>query len=183
MTPAAAPCQHVRVFVTSVPLLEIVFRTVVVYIAVFALLRVAGKRELGQMNVTDLVVILVIANAVQNSLNGGDTSLIGGIVAAATLVALNVLVDRYGKQVPFLERFVKSEPTLLMQDGLFIDKNLEQEHVSKDEIEMSAREHGIKDLSEVSEAILEPDGSISIIPNEGGRVHRVRRIRQFRQRP
>ncbi len=172
-----------RVFVTSVPLLEIVFRTVVVYVAVFALLRIAGKRELGQMNVTDLVVILVIANAVQNSLNGGDTSLVGGIVAAATLVALNVLVDRYGKQVPFLERFVRSEPTLLMQDGVFIDKNLEQENVTKDEIEMSAREHGIKDLSEVSEAILEPDGSISIIPNEGGRIHRVRRIRQLRQRP
>jgi len=167
----------------SVPLLEIVFRTVVVYIAVFFLLRLAGKRELGQMKVTDLVVILVIANAVQNSLNGGDTSLIGGIVAAATLVGMNVVVDRYGKQVPFLERFVRSEPTLLMQDGVFLEKNLEQENISKDEIAMSAREHGIKDLSEVSEAILEPDGSISVIPNEGGRIHRVKRIRQFRQRP
>ena len=167
----------------SVPLLEIVFRTVVVYIAVFLLLRFAGKRELGQMSVTDLVVILVIANAVQNSLNGGDTSLIGGIVAAATLVGMDVLVDRFGKNVPFLERLVRSEPTLLMQDGVFLDKNLEQENITKDEIAMSAREHGIADLSQVSEAILEPDGSISVIPNEGGRVHRVRRIRQFRQRP
>lgn len=165
------------------PLAEIVFRTVVVYIAVFALLRVAGKRELGQMNVIDLVVILVIANAVQNSLNGGDTSLIGGIVAAATLVVVNVVVDRFGKNVPFLERLVRSEPTLLMQDGAFLDKNLEQENITKEEIAMSAREHGIGDLSQVSEAILEPDGSISVIPNEGGRVHRVRRIRQFRQRP
>src|SRR5258706_4651297 len=172
-----------RVFVTSVPLLEIVFRTVVVYVAVFALLRIAGKRELGQMNVTDLVVILVIANAVQNSLNGGDTSLVGGIVAAATLVALNVLVDRYGKQVPFLQRFVRSEPMLLIQDGVFIDKNLEQENVTKDAIQIAPREHRLKELSEVSEAILEPDGSISIIPNEGGRIHRVRRIRQLRQRP
>ena len=167
----------------TVPLAEIVFRTVVVYIAVFALLRVAGKRELGQMNVIDLVVILVIANAVQNSLNGGDTSLIGGIVAAATLVVVNVVVDRFGKNVPFLERLVRSEPTLLMQDGAFLDKNLEQENITKEEIAMSAREHGIGDLSQVSEAILEPDGSISVIPNEGGRVHRVRRIRQFRQRP
>jgi len=171
------------VFVTSVPLWEIVLRTVVVYIAVFALLRVAGKRELGQMSVTDLVVILVIANAVQNSLNGGDTSLIGGIVAAATLVAMNVILDRFGRRVPFLERLVRSEPALLMQDGTFIDKNLEREDITRDEIAMSAREHGIGDLSQVSEAILEPDGSISIIPNEGARVHRVRRIRQFRQRP
>ncbi len=170
-------------FTTSVPLWEIVLRTVVVYIAVFGLLRLAGKRELGQMSVTDLVVILVIANAVQNSLNGGDTSLIGGIVAAATLVAMNVILDRFGRRVPFLERLVRSEPTLLMQDGVFIDTNLEREDISRDEIAMSAREHGIGDMKQVSEAILEPDGSISIIPNEGARVHRVRRIRQFRQRP
>ena len=171
------------VFTTSVPLWEIVLRTVVVYIAVFGLLRLAGKRELGQMSVTDLVVILVIANAVQNSLNGGDTSLIGGIVTAATLVAMNVILDRFGRRVPFLERLVRSEPTLLMQDGVFIDTNLEREDISRDEIAMSAREHGIGDMKQVSEAILEPDGSISIIPNEGARVHRVRRIRQFRQRP
>jgi uncharacterized membrane protein YcaP (DUF421 family) len=170
-------------FDTIVPLWEIVLRTVIVYAALFVLLRVAGKRELGQMSVTDLVVILVIANAVQNSLNGGDTSLIGGLVSAATLIGMNVLLDRFGKQVPLLERFVRSEPTLLMQDGVFLEKNLEQENISKDEIAMSAREHGIKDLSEVSEAILEPDGSISVIPNEGGRIHRVKRIRQFRQRP
>jgi uncharacterized membrane protein YcaP (DUF421 family) len=173
----------VSVFDTSVPLWEIVLRTVIVYIGVFALLRVAGKRELGQMSVTDLVVILVIANAVQNSLNGGDTSLIGGLVAAATLVAMNVLLDRFARRVPFLERLVRSEPTLLMQDGVFIDANLQREDITRDEIAMSAREHGIGDLSEVSEAILEPDGSISVIPNEGARVHRVRRIRQFRQRP
>jgi uncharacterized membrane protein YcaP (DUF421 family) len=171
------------VFTPSVPLTEIVLRTVIVYVAVFFLLRLSGKRELGQMNVTDLVVILVIANAVQNALNGGDNSLIGGLVAATTLVLLNIAVDRYGKEVPFLERFVRSEPTLLMQDGVFLEKNLEQENISKDEIAMSAREHGIKDLSELSEAILEPDGSISVIPNEGGRIHRVKRIRQFRSRP
>jgi uncharacterized membrane protein YcaP (DUF421 family) len=169
-------------FAPTVPLAEIVLRTVIVYVVVFGLLRLAGKRELGQMSVIDLVVILVIANAVQNSLNGGDTSLIGGLVAAATLVASNVLVDRFGRRVPFLERFVTSEPTLLMQDGKILEKNLEQENITKDDIAMSAREHGIGDLSEVSEAILEPDGAISIIPNEGGRIHRVRRIRQLRQR-
>ena len=170
-------------FVTSVSLLEIVFRTIVVYIVVFALLRVAGKRELGQMSVIDLVVILVIANAVQNSLNAGDTSLIGGLVSAATLVGLNLALDRVGRRVPLIERFVNSEPTLLMQDGELIAKNLEREDVTKDEIAMAAREHGIRDLGEVRDAILEPDGSISIIPKERGKVHRTRHIRQFRQRP
>lgn len=169
--------------VPSVPIPEIVLRTVIVYVAVFALLRLAGKRELGQMSVSDLVVILVIANAVQNALNGGDASLTGGLVAAATLVGMNVLFDRFGRRMPFLSRLVKEEPTLLMRDGKLIAENLEREDVEKTEIEMAAREHGIPDLAGVSAAILEVDGSISIIPTEGASIHRVRRIRQFRQRP
>lgn len=168
----------------SVPLLEIVFRTVVVYVAVFALLRVAGKRELGQMSVSDLVVILVIANAVQNSLNAGDVSLTGGLVSAAVLVAMNMLLDRFGRRLPFFSRFVVAEPTLLLQDGKPIKAHLDREGVSIEEIEMSAREHGIADLGDVTAAILEPDGSISIIPKERGKMHRSqRRIRQLRQRP
>ena len=168
----------------SVPVWEIVFRTVVVYVAVFGLLRVAGKRELGQMSVSDLVVILVIANAVQNSLNAGDVSLTGGLLSAATLVVMNVLLDRFGRRLPFFRRFVVDEPTLLLQDGKPIEKNLQHEGIAIEEIEMSAREHGIADLAEVSAAILEADGSISIIPKEGGKIRRShRRIRQFRQRP
>jgi uncharacterized membrane protein YcaP (DUF421 family) len=168
----------------SVPLTEIVFRTVIVYVAVFVLLRLAGKRELGQMSVTDLVVILVIANAVQNSLNGGDTSLVGGIVAAATLVGMNVLLDRFGGRIPGLARFVRDQPTLLMQGGALIQQALDREDVTTEEIEMSAREHGIAHLEDVSDAILEPDGSISIIPKERGKIHRShRRVRQVRQRP
>ena len=170
--------------VPSIPLLEIVFRTIVVYVAVFALLRAAGKRELGQMSVADLVVILVIANAVQNSLNGGDVSLTGGLVAAATLVAMNVALDRLGRRLPLFSRFFVDEPALLLQDGKPRVEDMEREGVSLEEVEMSAREHGILDLADVSAAILEPDGSISIIPKEGGKVHRShRRIRQFRQRP
>jgi uncharacterized membrane protein YcaP (DUF421 family) len=170
-------------FATAVPLWEIVLRTVVVYIFVFAVLRLAGKRELGQMSVLDLVVILIIANAVQNSLNGGDTSLIGGLVSAGTIVGLNVALDRFGRRLPFLGRFVRGEPTLLMQNGKLIDKNLEREQVDKLEIEMAAREHGIGNLADVDSAILEVDGSISLIPKEGDRVHRGRRFRQFRKQP
>jgi uncharacterized membrane protein YcaP (DUF421 family) len=167
----------------SVPLWEIVFRTVVVYVVVIALLRVAGKRELGQMSVTDLVVILVIANAVQNSLNAGDVSLTGGLVSAATLIFLNKGLDRFGRRIPVFRRFVVEEPTLLIQEGKVLKENLEREDVSVEEIEMSAREHGILTLDQVSAAVLEPDGSISIIPKVGSAMHRARRIRQFRQRP
>jgi uncharacterized membrane protein YcaP (DUF421 family) len=167
----------------SVPLWEIVFRTVVVYVVVIALLRTAGKRELGQMSVTDLVVILVIANAVQNSLNAGDVSLTGGLVSAATLIFLNKALDRFGRRIPGFKRFVVQEPTLLIQEGKVVVENCDREDVSREEIEMAAREHGLLTLDQVSAAVLEPDGSISIIPKVGSTMHRVRRIRQFRQRP
>jgi len=170
------------VLVPSVPLWEIVVRTAVVYLAVLLLLRAGGKRELGQMSVADLVVILVIANAVQNAMNAGDNSLTVGLVAAATLVGMNLLLARSGGRLPFLSHLFHDEPTLLMQDGVLLEENIAREHVQKEEIEMAAREHGIGDLSEVSEAILEPDGSISIIPRKGGKMHRSRRhFRQFRK--
>ena len=163
----------------SVPLWELILRTAVVYAAVLTLLRLAGKRELGQMTAADLVVILIIANAVQNSMNGGDVSLIGGIISAATLVGLNVALSRFGRDIPILGRLVSDERTLLVQDGRPIMENLEREHVDLEEIEMAAREHGIADVSKVAAAVLEIDGSISIIPKEGGAYHRTRR--HFRQ--
>jgi uncharacterized membrane protein YcaP (DUF421 family) len=172
-----------RVFDLSVPLWEIVVRTMVVYITVLGLLRLAGKRELGQMSPADLVVILIIANAVQNSMNGGDVSLIGGLVSAATLVVGNLLLGRFGRNIPILGRLVVEEPTLLVQDGKPIMENLKHEHVDIGEVEMAAREHGISDLDEVAAAVLEIDGSISIIPKEGGGYHKShRRFRQVREK-
>lgn len=170
-------------FDLTTPWWEIIVRTVVVYWVVLLLLRIAGKRELGQMTPFDLVVILVIANAVQNAMTGGDNSLIGGVIAAATLTGVNIAVERYGGRIPILRRALASEPTLLLQDGKPIDGHLKRERVSVEEIEMAARQHGIDDLTNVAAAILEEDGSISIIPTEGGKVHRgTRRIRQFKQR-
>src|SRR5437867_12120085 len=99
------------VFVTSIPLWEIVLRTVVVYLVVLGLLRAAGKRQLGQMSVIDLVAILVIANAVHNSLNGGDVPLVGGLVSAATLVGINVFFDRFGRRAPHLPPPARAQPT------------------------------------------------------------------------
>ncbi|MEP6694787.1 MAG: YetF domain-containing protein, partial [Chloroflexota bacterium] len=116
-------------------------------------------------------------------MNGGDVSLIGGLVSAATLVVGSLLLGRYGHRIPILGRLVVEEPTLLLQDGEPIKENLEKEHVDVAEIEMAAREHGISDLDEVAAAILEIDGSISIIPKKGGGYHRsAHRYRQIRQK-
>ena len=169
-------------FDLTTPWWEIIVRTVAVYVVVLFLLRVAGKREMGQMTPFDLVVILVIANAVQNAMTGGDNSLIGGVVAAATLTVVNIAVERWGARVPFLRHALASEPTLLLQDGTPIADNLQREHIDLEELEMAARQHGIADLASVAAAILEEDGSISIIPKEGGKIRRSnRRIRQFKR--
>jgi uncharacterized membrane protein YcaP (DUF421 family) len=170
-------------FDLSIPLWEIILRTLVVYITVLALLRLGGKRELGTMSPADLVVILIIANAVQNAMNGGDVSLIGGLVSAATLVVGNLALGRFGRSIPILGRLVYEEPTLLLQDGKPIMENLKHEHVDIGDVEMAAREHGVSDLNEVAAAILEIDGSISIIPKKGGGYHKThRRYRQVREK-
>jgi uncharacterized membrane protein YcaP (DUF421 family) len=171
------------VLTTTVPIWEIILRTAAVYIAVLGLLRLGGKRELGQMSPADFVVILIIANAVQNAMNGGDVSLVGGIVSAATLLGMNYVLARFGRGVPFLGHLFKVEPTLLLQDGKLIAEALKREHVEREEIEMAAREHGVADLDDVAAAILEVDGSISIIPKSGEMHRSRRRFRQFRSRP
>ena len=170
-------------FDMTTPWYEIVLRTFVVYMSVLVLLRAAGKRELGQMTPFDLVVILVIANAVQNAMIGGDTSLAGGILAASTLTVVNIAVGRWGSRVPFFRRLVASEPTLLLRDGKPMQAALDKERIDVEELEMAARQHGIADLKDVTAAVLEEDGSISIIPKEGTTIRRsARRFRQFRNR-
>jgi uncharacterized membrane protein YcaP (DUF421 family) len=171
------------VFGLTTPWWEIILRTAIVYTVVLFLLRAAGKRELGQMSPVDLVVILVIANAVQNAMTGGDNSLIGGVIAATTLVAVNVAFARIGHRVPYLQHLFESEPTPLVVAGKPIKRNLERENVEEGELMMAAREHGIEDLAGVESAYLERDGSINIVPKGApGKSGSRRHIRQFRQR-
>jgi uncharacterized membrane protein YcaP (DUF421 family) len=173
----------VSIFDMTTPWYEILLRTFVVYMLVLVLLRAAGKRELGQMTPFDLVVILVIANAVQNAMTGGDNSLTGGILAASTLTVINIAVGRWGSHIPVFRRLVASEPTLLLRDGVPITEALDRERVDVEELEMAARQHGIAELKDVTAAVLEEDGSISIIPKEGTKVRRSpRRFRQLRNR-
>ncbi len=172
-------------FHLGTPLWQIAVRTLAVYAAVLVGLRVMGKRQLGQMNVADLVVILLIANAVQNAMVGPDTSLIGGVAAAVTLLVVNFLLTRVLSRNPFAERLVEGSPTLLVKDGQVVVPNLRREGVTEDELEMAIREHGIESAGSVRVAYLEPDGTISAIPMDAkvmrGR-RRVRRVRQMRKR-
>ncbi len=152
----------------------VVVRTLVVYVALLFGLRIAGKRELGQMSPFDLVVILLIANAVQNAMVGSDTSLTGGLVAAAALLAVNWIVGRLRLRYGWFEREIRGTVSLLVNDGHFVEQHLRREGIGEDDVYMAMREHGVDDLSQVKAAILEVDGTISIVPEQAA-VHRTQR--------
>jgi uncharacterized membrane protein YcaP (DUF421 family) len=157
-------------------LLVVALRACVVYLVLLGLLRVGGKRELGQLAPFDLVVLLVISNAVQNAMVGSDTSLTGGIVAAITLVALNWAVDRLAVRTPWLRRRVVGTPTLLVHQGELLLPHLVQEGVTEDEVLQALREHGVDELADVKSAVLEVDGTISVIPIDAPSTRTRRRL-------
>jgi uncharacterized membrane protein YcaP (DUF421 family) len=160
----------------------VVARTALVYLAVSLGLRVAGKRELGQMTVFDLVVILLIANAVQNAMVGPDTSVQGGILAAATLLVINRGVTWLRLQGGPWGRLIEGTPSILVEDGEFVEPRLRKEGIDREELEMVVREHGLTSISDVKLAVLETDGSISIVPKSSPVMRSRKRVRQLRKR-
>lgn len=158
-------------------LAEVVARTVVVYVALLVGLRLAGKRELGQMTTFDLVVILVIANAVQNAMVGANVSLTAGLVAAATLLVANALLLRLGLRSTLLRERLRGSPTLLVHDGELLTDHLRREGVDEQEVMQALREHGVDELRAVRSAVLEVDGTISVIAADAHSTRTRHRIR------
>ncbi len=172
------------IFASSIPVWSIVLRTTICYVGMLVLLRLAGKREIGQITTFDVVVLLMIGNAVQNAMVGTDYSVTGGLIAAVILVLANYLTATLGLHSPLFERAVRGEPTLLISHGAFIQSNLRREGVDPDEVLASMREHGIDSLSQVRSAWLEIDGSISIVPESAAMIHTrpLRRVRFLQHR-
>jgi uncharacterized membrane protein YcaP (DUF421 family) len=156
---------------------QVIVRTVIVYFALLIGLRVAGKRELGQMAPFDLVVILVISNAVQNAMVGSDTSLTAGLVAALTLLVVNWGVSQLGLRSRRLGGQIIGTPSLLVNDGHFIDDHLRKEGITTDEVMQALREHGVARIEDVELAVLEVDGSISVVPRSPGTKRTRHRFR------
>jgi uncharacterized membrane protein YcaP (DUF421 family) len=148
----------------AIPAWNIVLRVAVIYLVILIGLRLAGKRELGQMTVFDLVVLLLLANAVQNAMVGPDTSLAGGLLAAVVLLVMNAVVARLRLRWPGLRRIVEGSPTLLVLRGEVIADHLRREGLDQETLEAALREHGVAHLGEVEMAVLEIDGSISVVP-------------------
>jgi uncharacterized membrane protein YcaP (DUF421 family) len=165
------------VFDNSVNLLEIVARAGIVYFAILIGLRLGGKREIGQMTAFDLAVILLIANAVQNAMVGTDVSVTGGIVAAGVLFALNYVVGVARERLPWLRVFLEGRPTVVIQDGKLIEANMEREGIDQGMVEMALREHGVAHVTDVELAMMETDGSISVVAKEDKGTRRKTRPR------
>jgi uncharacterized membrane protein YcaP (DUF421 family) len=171
-------------FVSTVPLWNIAFRTLLCYLAILILLRLAGKREIGQVTVFDIVVLLMIGNAIQNAMVGTDYSVTGGVLSAAVLIGANYLTALIGLHSPLFQRAVRGEPTLLVSHGHFVTPSLRREGIDPDEVLAAMRDHGFDSLSQVKSAWLEIDGSISIVPEEATiiRTRPLRHVRFLRHR-
>jgi uncharacterized membrane protein YcaP (DUF421 family) len=144
-------------------LLNIVARTAIIYLLVLLGVRLSGKREVGQMTPFDLTLLLLLSNSVQNAMTGPDTSLVGGAVAAITLLSMNYFVAELSGTNRRFRKVIQGQPSLLIHDGEMILPHMAREHVTVDEIERALREHGIPSVKEVSMGVLEVDGSISLL--------------------
>ena len=148
---------------TDIPWWSLVVRAVAVYLAVLLLLRLAGKRQVGQMSMVEFVALLLISNAVQNAMNGGDNSLVGGILLAVVLIGLSTAFAYATYHSAKLERLVQGRPTLLIHNGKLVQKHLAKELLTVRELKHLLRKQDIHDIHEIQEAVLESDGYISVI--------------------
>jgi uncharacterized membrane protein YcaP (DUF421 family) len=148
---------------------NLIIRAVLVYFSVVILLRISGKRQLGQMGATDLVAILLISNAVQNSMNGGDNSLLGGLLLAAVLIILSTTISYLTYKSKFFSKVFEGVPTLLIHNGKLVHQNLNKERLNDYELRALLRKQSVRDASHVQTAILEADGTLSIVLMEPGK--------------
>ncbi len=159
----------------GIPFIEKLLRTVVVYGFLLVGLRLAGKRELGQLNPFDLVVLLLLSNTLQTAIIGDDNSLAGGVVGATALLALNWAVVRYLYDHPMFERLLAGRTDYLIRNGRVLEKHLRRELITREELLAAARRQGFESLEHVATCRLEVGGALTFIakaPTEDERRHR-----------
>jgi uncharacterized membrane protein YcaP (DUF421 family) len=147
----------------AVPVWELILRGAVVYVFLLLLLRISGKRQVGQLAPFDLVLLLVLSNAVQNSMNGGDNSLVGGLISATTLVGLNYFVGLMTYRSKTLEALIEGRPQILIHNGRLFGDVMARAKLTHHELDSALRQAGCNCLEEVHSAILENNGSISVV--------------------
>jgi uncharacterized membrane protein YcaP (DUF421 family) len=162
--------------------LQIIGRSAAVYVFMVLAIRLFGKKELSQLSTTDLVFIVLISNSVQNAMVGADSSLPGGILAASVLFVMNYILKQFMYRSKKFKDIIEDKPVILVHDGHVDQQHLDREKITIDELEQAVREHGVVDSKHVKLAVLEVDGSISVISESGSHLKRTHFKRRRRQK-
>jgi uncharacterized membrane protein YcaP (DUF421 family) len=148
---------------------ELILRSALIYVFLLALLRITGKRQVGQLAPFDLVLLLVLSNAVQNSMNGGDNSLVGGMISATTLVGINLGVGYLTYRSKKLEAIIEGRPQVLIHNGKLFEGVMKKANLTHHELNAALRQSGCECIEDVHSAILENNGAISVVPRNAVR--------------
>jgi uncharacterized membrane protein YcaP (DUF421 family) len=159
--------------VSGVPLAEKLIRTVAVYVFLVGGLRLFGKRELGQLNPLDFIVLLLLANTVQNAIIGNDTSLTGGLLGAGVLFVINDVLVRYAYRYPRLRRAIEGRAEDLIRDGHVVPGALQRNLITHEELQAAARKQGVEHFGDVASARLEISGAVSFLVKEPSELQRL----------
>jgi uncharacterized membrane protein YcaP (DUF421 family) len=161
-------------FVPQVSLAEKVVRALLVFVFLVVALRLGGKRELGQINVLDLAVLLLVSNVLQNAMIGPDNSLVGGVVGATTLFAANYVFVRLVFRSRRASRILEGTPTVLLEHGRLHERALRSEAITVEELHAAALERGFEQLADVDLIVLQPNGHLAIMGREAAGAWRAR---------
>jgi len=145
-------------------ILEISFRTSIIYLTIFLGLRLLVRREVGQMTILDLVLLLLLSNSAQNAMVGNDTSIVGGIVSVGVLLLINFFITKTSLRWPSFRHLIEGDPLLIILHGKVITSHIKRVGLDEQILAEAIREHGLNEVNEVEMAVLEIDGSISVIP-------------------
>jgi uncharacterized membrane protein YcaP (DUF421 family) len=150
-------------FTLGIPWWELIVRSLLVYAFLLIVLRVTGKRQVGQLAPFDLVLLLVLSNAVQNSMNGGDNSLIGGLISASSLIALNYAIGYATFRSKRLEAIIEGRPQVLIHNGRLFEDVMDKSKLTHHELEAALRQAGCANIGDCHSAILENNGAVSVV--------------------
>lgn len=163
------------IFLPDVPVSEIILRGSVMYITLFVLLRIVLKRQTGGLGITDVLLVVLIADAAQNAMAGRYNSIADGVVLVSTIVFWSYAFDWLGYQLRWFRKLIEPPPLMLVQDGKMLRKNMRHELITEEELMSQIREQGLDNLDNVKKAYMESDGQISVVQyeqehqNKGGR--------------
>jgi uncharacterized membrane protein YcaP (DUF421 family) len=162
----------------DIPPWELALRAIAVYLVLLVALRIFGKREIGQFTLFDLVMVFLVANAVQPAITGPDTSLAGGLLLIMTLVLTDRALAEGRRHIPLLRTILESPATPIARSGQWLTDAVDREGLDQSDLDEALREHGVASVDEVDLAVLEPDGSISVVPRgKHGTAGLRRRVR------